>query len=283
MKNYLTDRVSDNLLKTKVFTMKKIFYRMTAIEIILRGNSMSTDRAARKIPAPLLRFKATADLIGRTAGGKTEVVLHDLADPLHSVVYVVNGTVTDRHVGQGLRHLVTEMLTAQARGTDLLPAWWYRYQTKFIRCTTQLLRDETGKLVGALCVNEDVTAELAEFNVLKAKLPGLKTVEIPVPVENGILWAEEKISSDDGKPTAVRENVRETVFKLITALAKEEGFAEREVSREERRRFVEMLNDREVFLVKGSVEYAADVIGVSKVTIYSDLDAVRRKQAGADK
>ena len=55
------------------------------------------------------------------------------------------------------------------------------------------------------------------------------------------------------------------------------------MSREERRRFVEMLNDREVFLVKGSVEYAADVIGVSKVTIYSDLDAVRRKQAGADK
>lgn len=244
---------------------------------------MSTDRAARKIPAPLQRFKATADLIGRTAGGKTEVVLHDLGDPLHSVVYVVNGTVTDRRVGQGLRHLVTEMLTAQARGTDLLPAWWYRYQTKLIRCTTQLLRDETGKLVGALCVNEDVTTELAEFNVLKAKLPGLKTVEIPVPAENGILWAEESISSADGKPTAVRENVRETVFKLITALAKEEGFTEREVSREERRRFVEMLNDREVFLVKGSVEYAADVIGVSKVTIYSDLDAVRRKQAGADK
>ena len=236
-----------------------------------------------KIPAPLLRFKATADLIGRTAGDKTEVVLHDLADPLHSVVYVVNGTVTDRRVGQGLRHLVTEMLTAQARGTDLLPAWWYRYQTKLIRCTTQLLRDETGKLVGALCVNEDVTTELAEFNVLKAKLPGLKTVEIPVPAENGILWAEESISSAYGKPTAVRENVRETVFKLITALAKEEGFTEREVSREERRRFVEMLNDREVFLVKGSVEYAADVIGVSKVTIYSDLDAVRRKQAGADK
>ena len=138
-------------------------------------------------------------------------------------------------------------------------------------------------MVGALCVNEDVTAELAEFNVLKAKLPGLTTVEIPVPAENGILWAEESISSADGKPSAVRENVRETVFKLITALAKEEGFTEREVSREERRRFVEMLNDREVFLVKGSVEYAADVIGVSKVTIYSDLDAVRRKQAGADK
>ena len=229
---------------------------------------MSTDRDARKIPASLLRFKATADLIGRTAGSKTEVVLHDLADPLHSVVYVVNGAVTDRRVGQGLRHLVTEMLTAQARGTDLLPAWWYRYQTKLIRCTTQLLRDEAGKLVGALCVNEDVT---------------LKTVEIPVPADNGILWAEKSVSSADGKPTSVQENVRETVFKLITALAKEEGFTGREVSREERRRFVEMLNDRGVFLVKGSVEYAADVIGVSKVTIYSDLDSVRRKQADAGK
>ncbi len=128
-----------------------------------------------------------------------------------------------------------------------------------------------------------MTAELAEFNVLKEKLPGLKTVEIPVPAENGILWAEESVSSADGKPTSVQENVRETVFKLITALAKEEGFTGREVSREERRRFVEMLNDRGVFLVKGSVEYAADVIGVSKVTIYSDLDSVRRKQVDAGK
>lgn len=35
MEKYLTDRVRDNLLKTIVFTMKKIFYKMTTIEIIL--------------------------------------------------------------------------------------------------------------------------------------------------------------------------------------------------------------------------------------------------------
>lgn len=35
MKNYLTDRTRDNLLKTRVFAMKKIFYKMTVIEIIL--------------------------------------------------------------------------------------------------------------------------------------------------------------------------------------------------------------------------------------------------------
>ncbi len=35
MENYLTDRIRDNLLKTRVFAMKKIFYKMTVIEIIL--------------------------------------------------------------------------------------------------------------------------------------------------------------------------------------------------------------------------------------------------------
>ena len=239
--------------------------------------------AGKVIPSALGMNKTTADLIGRAAGERTEVVLHDLSDPLHSVVYVVNGAVTDRAVGQGLRHLVVEMLTAQARGTDLLPVWWYRYQAKLIRCTTKLIRDADGKLVGALCVNEDVTQDFSQFESLRRRLPGGRKLTLTLPDENAILWDDESVVSVKGNAVKSHGTVRDTVFKLITALAEEEGLTGKTPSREERRRFVELLNDREVFLVKGSVEYAADVIGVSKVTIYSDLDAVRRRQADEGK
>jgi len=237
---------------------------------------MTSDKL--KIPPALAAWRETADLIARTGGEKVETVLHDLSNPLHSVVYVVNGAVTDRKVGQGLRHLVTEMLAAQGQDTDHLPVWWYRYRGKLIRCTTQLIRDEKGALAGTLCVNEDVTEHLALFERLKTKLPGLKNVAATLPEGDGIFWDEERSRATPVEAVESQGSVRDMVTKLITEMAKEEQISAAS-SREERRRFVELLDVREVFLVKGSVEYAADVIGVSKVTIYSDLDAVRRTKA----
>lgn len=38
------------------------------------------------------------------------------------------------------------------------------------------------------------------------------------------------------------------------------------------------MQDRGVFLVKGALEYAADKLGISKVTVYSDLDALKRRK-----
>ena len=241
---------------------------------------MTQRKTTDSIPRALVPWCATADLVARAGGNRVEAVLHDLTNPLHSVVYVVNGAVTDRRVGQGLRHLVTEMLAAQARGSDPdhLPMWWYRYRGKLIRCTTRLIRDEAGGLIGTLCVNEDVTSELTQFERLREKLPGLKGVTVALPEGDGVFWDEERTRATPSEAVESSGSVRDMVTKLISAMVKEEKISA-DTGREERRRFLEMLDSREVFLVKGSVEFAAEVIGVSKVTIYSDLDAVRRKKA----
>lgn len=41
-----------------------------------------------------LPYVSIADMLTQTFGSDCEVVLHDLNDPEHSVVYVSNGTVT---------------------------------------------------------------------------------------------------------------------------------------------------------------------------------------------
>lgn len=54
---------------------------------------------------PLLKsYVPLMDMLGATFGQDCELILHDLADPEHSVVYVVNGSVTGRKVGQGIEH-----------------------------------------------------------------------------------------------------------------------------------------------------------------------------------
>lgn len=227
-------------------------------------------RTIRPELSPWIRF---ADVLARMQGPSTEIVLHDLTNPAHSVVYVVNGDITDRKVGQGVRHLVPEMLTSH-EGKPIGP-WWFRYRTKLIRATTELIYDKAGEIIGALCVNEDVTDEERLFLSLEGRLPGLTMTDLKADGDTaGLIKPETSVKDAElsGKP----DSVRKTVFRLISETAAQKAYAEAKTNRDVRRRLVRDLKERDVFLLKGSIEELARLLGLSKVTIYSDLDALRR-------
>ena len=62
----------------------------------------------------LAPYVPIADLVAKTFGEDVEVVLHDLSDPQHSVVYVANNKVTGRQVGESFRHLITKAIHSPA-------------------------------------------------------------------------------------------------------------------------------------------------------------------------
>lgn len=227
----------------------------------------------KSIRSELTAWIQIADTLGHTLGPSTEIVLHDLTNPAHSVVYVVNGDITDRKVGQGVRHLVPEMLTSH-EGKPIGP-WWFRYRTKLIRATTELIYDKAGEIIGALCVNEDVTDEERLFHSLEGRLPGLTMTDLKADGDTaGLIKPETSVKDAElsGKP----DSVRKTVFRLISETAAQKSYAEAKTNRDVRRRLVRDLKERDVFLLKGSIEELARLLGLSKVTIYSDLDALRR-------
>lgn len=229
--------------------------------------------ATRTIRPELAPWIRLADALARMQGPSTEIVLHDLTNLAHSVVYVVNGDITDRKVGQGVRHLVPEMLTSH-EGKPIGP-WWFRYRTKLIRATTELIYDKAGEIIGALCVNEDVTSEERLFLSLEGRLPGLTMTDLKADGDTaGLIKPETSVKDAElsGKP----DSVRKTVFRLISETAAQKAYAEAKTNRDVRRRLVRDLKERDVFLLKGSIEELARLLGLSKVTIYSDLDALRR-------
>lgn len=229
--------------------------------------------ATRTIRPELAPWIRLADALARMQGPSTEIVLHDLTNLADSVVYVVNGDITDRKVGQGVRHLVPEMLTSH-EGKPIGP-WWFRYRTKLIRATTELIYDKAGEIIGALCVNEDVTGEERLFLSLEGRLPGLTMTDLKADGDTaGLIKPETSVKDAElsGKP----DSVRKTVFRLISETAAQKAYAEAKTNRDVRRRLVRDLKERDVFLLKGSIEELARLLGLSKVTIYSDLDALRR-------
>ncbi|KIR03728.1 hypothetical protein P261_02543 [Lachnospiraceae bacterium TWA4] len=58
----------------------------------------------------LKTYEPTARAIVELFGKGCEVVLHDLSKPENSVVFVVNGEVTGRKVGQSFDHLIRQVL-----------------------------------------------------------------------------------------------------------------------------------------------------------------------------
>ena len=65
--------------------------------------------------------------------------------------------------------------------------------------------------------------------------------------------------------------------RMVHQIAGEIGGGLSTLSREEKQQVVRMLNERGAFLIRGAVEEVADLMGVSRITIYNYLNATRRE------
>lgn len=238
---------------------------------------MSTNRALQPpLPAALRPYEDVMKLLAAFSGPNCEVVLHDLSDPVHSVVRVENGEVTGRAVGQGLRHLVPNLLRMprtddgglSSESPNLLPVYWLRSRGRLIRALSLLIRDDAGEVVGVLCINQDVT------NVSAA------AAQLASAVSRNTEAKDLQKDSD----IELEGSVLKTVYAMIdrmTERVRAGRSSSAVLTREERLPLVRFMDTRGVFLVKGALDYAAERLGVSKVTLYSDLDLLRRESESA--
>ena len=93
--------------------------------------------------------------------GNFELVLHDLRRPFDStIVDIRNGYITGRKIGDcGTNHGLSVMRKADQNGDE------YNYIThmpdgRVFRSSSMYVRDEKGKAVISLCINQDITETL---------------------------------------------------------------------------------------------------------------------------
>lgn len=226
-----------------------------------------------------LPYVRVARLIARTFGPDCEVVLHDLTTPAHSVIHIENNGVTGRRIGDTFKHLVDKAMRSEE--TDVFANYYYRFEGRLIRSSSLLVRDETGKLIGALCINADVTAVQAQLDFIRRLLPGFADAcsAVTFPPESPRPDAEPG-GTNVPRAAGVSAEPTPTVLELVNGLidaAVDEACASGPLTKEKRLQVLEFLEKKSVFLVKGALERTAERLGVAKVTIYSDLDAVRRR------
>ena len=204
------------------------------------------------------RYFPIADLIAGTFGKECEVAVHDLENPEQSVVYVVNGNVTGRARGQSFDHLIKNVLLSKDFKEDRLIN--YTFETaegKKIRSSSLLIRDEDKKVIGMICINYDTTRYLYMEESLKLFLG----------------QESEEVTQEEGEPDQdVMAIIDDLIMKIIgTDDAKN-------LNRKRCVELVKFMDEKGIFLVKGAMDKVAELMGVSRITVYSYLDEAKGKR-----
>jgi predicted transcriptional regulator YheO len=196
-----------------------------------------------------------ADAIGRNC----EIVLHDFSDPEHSIIAIANGEVTGRSVGDTLDVLGLQLLK-HAPAADLM-----NYQTKtkagkILRSSSIFLRDEKGEIFGSVCINFDISGALKAQEFLR-----------------GIVHSEGSAVEEEFEHT-----VEEVLGRLMQNAISVTGKSPLDLNRDEKKSVIAHLESRGAFLIRYSIDRAAELLGISKYTIYNYLEEIKSGQAAVE-
>lgn len=228
--------------------------RQNTASVVGGNRRVDSRRDPQRARAWLLQaLRPVARGIAQTFGDLCEVVIHDFSDPEHSIVGI-EGNVTKRSVGGS----VTEIGLAAIRGgdsqEDLIGYVRNTKDGKILRSSTLMLRDPEGHVFGCLCINVDITALVSFRKTLTALAP----------------------ESDSGvKPVKFTDEIEEVLSRIIGEAIAEHPKSAAAMSRDERLGLIAALDRKGAFRVQRGVPTIAQLLGVSRTTIYTYLDEVR--------
>ncbi len=196
--------------------------------------------------------------VSQTLGRYCEMVIHDFKDLKRSLVHV-SGNVTGREVGAPVTDLVVKELKAQGDAAEDLLC--YRTQTpdgRTLKSSTCFVRDRQGKVLGAVCINLDISGFAGALRQL-----------------------EELTRMDTGErsegPETFAGNLAETLDAILDRALTEVGKPPAAMTRAEKLEVVGILEREGAFLIKGVVGDVARALGVTKYTIYNYVNELRAR------
>lgn len=206
-------------------------------------------------------LKNLAKGITSVLGDRCEVAIHDFSNIKSSLVHI-EGNISKRKVGSALPDMLYRLL--KEFGDDAPDKFGYKSTTqdgKILKCSTNMIRDEQGKLEGCLSINFNVT----DFTFLATAFNDFTFL-----ANKGASSTDSSANQDDLPSTFA-----ETMESAIDFVVVEHGKSPAMLKKADKLEIMQKLDKDGVFMIKGSVDYIARVFGASKYTIYNYLKQIR--------
>ena len=231
---------------------------MTAwIRVFPRRSAQKGGITTENSKLDLLRQVASG--IAAQFGSSCEVAIHDLSrDPDRSIVFIANGHVSGRKVGDGASTVVME----QRRTNDPEPQDHLCYLTKtpdgkILKSSTVYIRNSRGKVAAILSINYDISRLLMVEDALRE-----------------LVSTGEPSQTEPEKITNVNDLLDELIQQSVALVGKPAAL----MNKDDKVKAIQFLSQNGAFLITKSGDKVAKYFGISKYTLYSYIDM--NKQEG---
>ena len=230
-----------------------------------------------------------ADFIADAMGPIVEVVVHDVSDLEVSVVYIRNGKLSGRKVGDGATDRALKLIREgrYSRAYYVSNYSGLSLAGRQFRCSTCFVENMSGELVGLLCVNFDVSGLETAADILARLLAPGREKEASRPVDAASIEAQGDSSSSDLAPCGSDHasgdhatemlvgSPEETVRKICRLVLSKYPVEPSRLLRAERVAALACINEEGAFYMKGAVSIVAEEMGISVPTVYKYLQEIR--------
>ncbi len=218
----------------------------------------------------LQSYTKLVEFLGNVLGSEFEVVLHDLRGKEHRVSAIANAGTSGRTVNSPMTTLGLKFITDKVyEKTDYLKNYrGVSHDGQTFRSSTFFIKDEQENLIGMLCVNfntskyESTLQNLADLcNML---LPGEAESIGDIPADN----------TEDIERLSL--STTEVISSTISSILSGTGTSVDRLTLEDRIKIIDLLNKKEIFLLKGAVNEVAKQLMISSPTIYRYISRVTK-------
>lgn len=212
-------------------------------------------------------YQQVLSLLEHHLGCSSEIVLHDLKPPYEStIIDIRNGHITGRKIGDCMTSLGLEVMRGTAENGDYYNYITYAKPSNTLRCSTMHIRDENGTVVGAICVNTDITESIKMEEFLKSY--------------NGCGM---KMTPGVDHNEVFPDNIQDLLEHLISEATAASGKPAEKMTKADRLKFLDFLDKKGAFLISKSGDRVCEHLHISKFTLYKYLELVRGESGeGAD-
>ncbi len=201
-------------------------------------------------------YKLTIEGLANYLGSSYEIVLHSLEDYEHSVVKIINGYHTGRHVGSPITDLALKMLDSLEKDgaeKDYISYFSTNKAGEPLKSTTIAVRGEGRRIIGLICINFYMSTPY--IDILKGFGLG------PQAQTRSETFTDNPVHNISQAVETARRSVESNPNILPS---------------QRKKAIITLLFDQGIFTIKNSVEIVARELDLSVNTVYLHLRGLKK-------
>lgn len=203
-----------------------------------------------------------AEFIADSFGPMAEIVVHDITHPENSIVFIRNGQLSGRSLGDAVTDQTLQLTSrADQDGADFVSDYRGRRLNRHeFRVSSYLVRNREQTVIGLLCISINITELQQAAHVLQT-LSSIDSGDVQISTETSRNDMSEEPAEN------IRRITRDEVRQFNIPMDK--------LTKQDRLAIIRNIKDRGIFLIKGAVSIVAPELKISIPTLYRYLQALK--------